>query len=52
MFGKNMRFKVTSVTGHVFSRDFPKSYSDWYKTDPLTLYDAETTKREVRTPDP
>lgn len=46
MFGQPTRFRVTSVTGHIFSRDFPKKYADWYKTDPLSLFDAETIKRE------
>jgi DNA topoisomerase-3 len=39
---KNVLFKVTSVAGHVYSRDFPKQYANWDKTDPFDLFDAET----------
>lgn len=49
IFGQEANFKVTSVTGHIFSRDFPGTYADWYKTDPLELFEAETIKREVST---
>ena len=38
--------KVTSVTGHIYCRDFPKNYADWYKTDPASQFDAPTLKRE------
>ena len=35
-FSHMANIKVTSVTGHVYCRDFPKNYSDWYKTDPFS----------------
>lgn len=31
--GHKATFKVTSVAGHVFNRDFPTEFQDW-KTDP------------------
>jgi DNA topoisomerase IA len=43
----NVLFKVTSVAGHVYSRDFPKQYADWQRTDPLDLFDAETVLVEA-----
>lgn len=46
IFGEKAYFRVTSVAGHVFSRDFPSKYSNWDTVDPLDLYDAETTKKE------
>lgn len=36
----SVRYKVTSVTGHVFSMDFPKSYQNWDSCDPVDLFDA------------
>jgi DNA topoisomerase-3 len=47
MCGQKARFKVTSVAGHVYNRDFPVKYSSWEHTDPLTLFDAETEKKEA-----
>lgn len=32
--------RVTSVTGHVFSTDFPDAYQNWDAIDPLELYGA------------
>jgi DNA topoisomerase-3 len=32
--------RVTSVTGHVFSVDFPKQYQSWDSVDPIDLFDA------------
>jgi len=46
IFKEKAWFRVTSVAGHVFSRDFPKQYSDWEKVDPIDLFSAETTKKE------
>ena len=40
-------FKVTSVTGHVFSCDFPQSYQNWENTDPYDLFDAPTKQDAV-----
>jgi DNA topoisomerase-3 len=47
IFGQHARFKITSVTGHIFCRDFPPKYADWYQCDPIELFDALTLKREV-----
>lgn len=41
------RFSITGVMGHVYSRDFPKKYSDWQKTDPFQLFDINTIKHEA-----
>ena len=35
---------VSSVTGHIFERDFPPSMRNWGTTDPLQLFDANTVK--------
>jgi DNA topoisomerase-3 len=47
LFGQPVAFKVTSVAGHLYCRDFPQSYADWYRHDPGLLFDADTLKREV-----
>lgn len=39
--------KITSVTGHIYSRGFPAQYTDWYKCDPSELFEAQTIKKEV-----
>ncbi|KAJ1613069.1 putative DNA topoisomerase III beta-1 [Cryptosporidium canis] len=44
--GMNVLYRVTSVAGHVFETDFPHSYSDWEKTDPVSLFDAPIIKNE------
>lgn len=46
-FGQLAKFKITSVTGHVYCRDFPPRFADWYQCDPIELFDAPTLKREV-----
>jgi len=38
--GHRCLYRVTSVTGHVFSTDFPKEYQDWESTAPADLFDA------------
>jgi len=38
---------VTSVAGHVFTRDFPEKYSDWKAVEPAKLFDVETEKKEA-----
>ena len=45
--GKNAQFRVTSVAGHIYNRDFPAKYSSWEKTDPVELFNAETIKKEA-----
>lgn len=37
-------FRVTSVAGHVYNRDFPLDYQD-RRRDPLALFDAPTVRR-------
>ena len=37
---KKVMYRVTSVTGHVFSTDFPKEYQDWEATAPADLFSA------------
>jgi DNA topoisomerase-3 len=44
--GGPANFKMTSVIGHVLSLDFTAAYNNWAKTDPMTLFDAETVKSE------
>jgi DNA topoisomerase III len=38
--GKPAHIRVTSVTGHVFSTDFPKAYQNWGAVDPFELFSA------------
>ncbi|CAG9467801.1 unnamed protein product [Pedinophyceae sp. YPF-701] len=45
--GQPAEFRVTSVVGHVFSIDFTKEYQSWEKTDPTTLFAAETVRSEA-----
>ncbi|CAL9040038.1 DNA topoisomerase 3-beta-like isoform X1 [Musa acuminata AAA Group] len=44
--GYHVRYKVTSVIGHVFSLDFPSSYQNWEVTDPMDLFHAPVLKSE------
>lgn len=46
-FGESVQFIVTSVCGHIFSRDFPRQYNNWESIDPLELYDVDTVKVET-----
>lgn len=41
--GHSANFKVTSVAGHVYNRDFPKEYQNRTK-DPVILFDAPTIR--------
>mmetsp|Transcript_15133 Transcript_15133/g.26858 ORF Transcript_15133/g.26858 Transcript_15133/m.26858 type:complete len:405 (-) Transcript_15133:220-1434(-) len=45
--GQPALFRMTSVIGHVYSLDFPAKYNSWDKTDPATLFEAETVKMEA-----
>jgi DNA topoisomerase-3 len=42
--GKPATFRITSVTGHLYSLDFPSSYQSWDKVDPADLFSAPTMK--------
>jgi DNA topoisomerase-3 len=42
-FGQLANFRITSVTGHVFSLDFPSKYQNWDQIDPLELFTAPTS---------
>jgi len=46
--GKPAQFRVTSVTGHVFSTDFPPELNNWDATAPAALFDARTVKVEEK----
>ena len=43
--GRPVQYKVTAVTGHVYSCDFPSEYSNWDTVDPVTLFTAPTLKK-------
>ncbi|KAJ7297715.1 hypothetical protein O6H91_Y040400 [Diphasiastrum complanatum] len=45
--GFQVRYKVTSVIGHVLSIDFPSNYQNWDTTDPFSLFQAPTLKSEA-----
>lgn len=40
--GQPAMIKVTSVTGHLYSLDFPGKYQNWDSIDPMELFDAPT----------
>lgn len=42
--GHKAKFRVTSVAGHVFNRDFPQGFQDW-RMDPVDLFDAPTVRK-------
>mmetsp|Transcript_30854 Transcript_30854/g.60226 ORF Transcript_30854/g.60226 Transcript_30854/m.60226 type:complete len:959 (-) Transcript_30854:157-3033(-) len=43
--GQQCKFKVTSVTGHVYGTDFVSGYESWDKTDPAVLFVADIEKK-------
>ncbi len=45
--GRTCLFRITSVTGHLYSLDFPAKYQNWDQTSPLELFSAPT----VHSPD-
>lgn len=42
--GQHVRYRVTSVTGHVYGTDFVPGYDSWEKVDPKTLFWADIRK--------
>lgn len=42
-----LKFKMTSVCGHVMSTDFVGKYNNWDKVDPAELFTAPTEKKEA-----
>lgn len=47
IFGKRAYFKVTSVAGHVYQRDFTTDKRNWDDIDPYDLFDSNTVKIEA-----
>ena len=46
--GQIVTFRVTSVTGHVFSVDFPAAYQNWESTQPVELFGAPIVRKPTR----
>ncbi|XP_076061847.1 DNA topoisomerase 3-beta isoform X3 [Oratosquilla oratoria] len=44
---QSVRFKMTSVCGHVMSMDFPGKYNNWDRVDPAELFTCPTEKKEA-----
>ncbi|XP_054712265.1 DNA topoisomerase 3-beta-1-like isoform X2 [Uloborus diversus] len=44
---QSVKFKMTSVCGHVMSTDFLPKYNNWDRVDPAELFNAATEKREA-----
>ncbi|CAM1154613.1 TOP3B (predicted) [Pycnogonum litorale] len=44
---ETVKFKMTSVCGHVMSIDFPGKYNNWDRVDPAELFKAPTEKKEA-----
>jgi DNA topoisomerase III len=44
---ESVRFKMTSVCGHVMSLDFPGFYNSWDRVDPVELFNCPTEKKEA-----
>nr|CAG4647659.1 EOG090X00WU [Moina brachiata] len=45
--GKKVKYKMTSVCGHVMSLDFNGKYNNWDSVDPVQLFTCPTEKKET-----
>ncbi|OON15446.1 toprim domain protein, partial [Opisthorchis viverrini] len=45
--GGQVRFKMTSVCGHVMTTDFLSRYNNWDRVDPIELFVAPIEKKEA-----
>lgn len=45
--GETVRFKMTSVCGHVMTMDFIGKYNNWDRVDPAELFTCRTEKKEA-----
>uniref|UniRef100_A0A671VKN2 DNA topoisomerase n=1 Tax=Sparus aurata TaxID=8175 RepID=A0A671VKN2_SPAAU len=48
--GQTVRFKMTSVCGHVMSLDFIGKYNNWDKVDPAELFSQAPTEKKEANP--
>ncbi|XP_067861629.1 DNA topoisomerase 3-beta-1 [Heptranchias perlo] len=48
--GQSVRFKVTSVCGHVMTLDFIGKYNNWDKVDPAELFSKAPTEKKEANP--
>ncbi|XP_069476082.1 DNA topoisomerase 3-beta-1 isoform X2 [Ambystoma mexicanum] len=48
--GQSVRFKMTSVCGHVMTLDFIGKYNNWDKVDPAELFSKAPTEKKEANP--